>query len=674
MSSQEHTMSGGAKPSLFLSYGRKDASEFADRLCVDLAAAGYRVWRDTRNVTAGASWQHEIAEGLRRAQIVIALMSPHAVRTNSEPNHPDCGDSICLGEIAFALFNPPTRPVVPVMALPCEPPIAIFHLDYVEMTRWRDSDEQYRNGMARLIDAIEAARRGEKRYRKWYTHLQPWDFASFFHDKRNDFIGRQWVFEAIDSWCAAKSGQRAMLITGDPGTGKSALVAELVHRNPRGQVIAWHCCQSDTPATLEPWRFVRSIAAMIASRLPEFAAALDTPSAWDFLSEEGCRHDPADALEAAVLAPLATIPAPAEGTRYLLIDALDEALASDTGLTIVDLLATRMPRLPEWLRVLATTRKRAEVLNRLRGLHVLELDARNPRNILDVEAYIRRRIPALNLAASAADASTAPESVVSTLTTKSEGNFLYVRQAIDGLESGAWSPKSLEEFPPGLYGLYDTFFRRQFGRQGEDYAAARPVLEAAVAAQEPLTLDQLAAATQLDSRRQLLEALIRLAPFLPRRTNADAVATYSMFHKSLADWLTADDLAGTSFALLPEDGHERLASWCSSEYEQGVQSMSSYALRYFARHLIGCGAWNELEKVMTDIKLLEARCVSGQIFDVADDFRDAVTRLPAIRPKRRILQLLEEALRREIHFIHLHRENYPQGLFQILWNTCWWYD
>ena len=48
--------------------------------------------------------------------------------------------------------------------------------------------------------------------------------------------------------------------------------------------------------------------------------------------------------------------------------------------------------------------------------------------------------------------------------------------------------------------------------------------------------------------------------------------------------------------------------------------------------------------------------------------------MPEDRPQRRILKLLEEALRRDIHFIARHKEDYPQGLFQCLWNTCWWYD
>jgi len=58
------------------------------------------------------------------------------------------------------------------------------------------------------------------------------------------------------------------------------------------------------------------------------------------------------------------------------------------------------------------------------------------------------------------------------------------------------------------------------------------------------------------------------------------------------------------------------------------------------------------------------------IFDLAQDLSDAVAVMPAEHPKRRLLELLEEAIHRDIQFIDRH----PTMLFQCLWNTCWWYD
>jgi len=68
------------------------------------------------------------------------------------------------------------------------------------------------------------------------------------------------------------------------------------------------------------------------------------------------------------------------------------------------------------------------------------------------------------------------------------------------------------------------------------------------------------------------------------------------------------------------------------------------------------------------------------IFELAEDFSDAPALIalrqgceggaPAGLPKRRMRGLLQEAIRRDIHFIARH----PTTMFQCMWNTCWWYD
>lgn len=627
---------------IFLSYGRLDARELAERLAVDLAALGHEIWIDSRKIIPGESWQHEITDGLRSAQLVIALMSPHSVRTRHSPESADGADSVCLGEIAYALFNPPPQPVIPVMAAPCEPPLAIYHLDYVELTRWKDSESQYRAGLDRLLKFVEAARqRKAPRYRSWFHQLQPWDFAAFLHDKRKDFTGREWLFDEIDAWRATSRAQQVLLITGDPGVGKSAIVAELVHHNVGGQVIAYHCCQSDTRATLEPWRFVRSVAAMLASRLPEYASQLDIPAVRDILSEESCRQDPGSAFERGILTPLETVLAPEEGVRYILIDALDEALTATGGGTIVDLLSSRLSRLPGWLRIVATTRKEPAVLHQLQGLPARELRADDPHNLDDLKRYMRRRLATPNLQAElvrlaretsppmTVDAAT--ERSVEALTTRSGGNFLYVRHALDEIEhspdiSGQrpFALDRLDELPAGLTGMYGLFFRRQFGSDAERYADIKPILEVICAAREPVTGKLLAAAAGLDLRGEFPQRWRLLAQFLPVRTGTTGETTYAPFHKSLVDWLASDDTIHDShFGILVEKGHARLADqgWHTFQTDAGL--LSPYHLRHLPHHLLAVQRHEDLLTLLTNFDYLQQRVEAGEVFDLVLDLLPA---------------------------------------------------
>ena len=74
--------------------------------------------------------------------------------------------------------------------------------------------------------------------------------------------------------------------------------------------------------------------------------------------------DPLSAFVSGILTPLERIPHPADDIRYVLIDALDEALTYPGSVNIVTLLAWRLNHLPGWLRVVATTRQEQEVLRR----------------------------------------------------------------------------------------------------------------------------------------------------------------------------------------------------------------------------------------------------------------------------------------------------------------------
>ena len=371
-------------PRLFLSYGVRDASDVAERLHCDLTARGYKIWQDIERIRTGWAWDNELQDGLLTSKVVLALLSPHAVRRALDTDNVSQVDSVCLDEIAYARFRCKI-PIVPVKVRPCEAPFLIYRLQHIDFRRWNESEPVYQAGLDQIYEAIEAARRGEKRERTWGWLPKPWDFEPFLREKRKDFVGREWLFAEIEGW-QVRGAQPALLITGEPGIGKSAIVAALVHENPGGQVLAYHCCQADTPATLHPAGFVRNLAAMLSGRLDDYAAMLEDPAIVKVLEEAD--EDPASAFEAAILAPLHQLREPALTGRYLLIDALDEALARTKGQTIVDLLSSRINRLPPWLRIVATTRNEQNVLNQLRGLTARELDAHDEQNLSDVRRFI----------------------------------------------------------------------------------------------------------------------------------------------------------------------------------------------------------------------------------------------------------------------------------------------
>ncbi len=100
--------------------------------------------------------------------------------------------------------------------------------------------------------------------------------------------------------------------------------------------------------------------------------------------------------------------------------------------------------------------------------------------------------------------------------------------------------------------------------------------------------------------------------------------------------------------------------------------------------------WDAIADLFTDLHFLEAKAeaqpyarpedaasdqsttaaTNTMIFDLVKDFADVLDAMPAEHPRHRILKLLDEAIRRDVHFIDRH----PTTFFQCMWNTCWWYD
>jgi hypothetical protein len=338
--------------------------------------------------------------------------------------------------------------------------------------------------------------------RKQYSALapEPWDFAPFLRAKLKGFTGRQWLFREIENWCV-EGTQPALLLVGEPGIGKSSIIAALIDQNPEGRVLAYHFCRADTPATLEPAGFVRSVAAMLATRLEEYAAMLAGHTIVSAL--ERADIDPASAFEAAILAPLHKLRQPEGVPYYILIDALDERLTSTRRPMIPEILATRLNLLPPWLRIVATTRSESRILSQLRSLRANILSAQDPRNREDVRQFIRCRLANSVLLDKTRGGGKPPAALEEDLLRSSAGNFLFTATVLDAVDSGQLRFDQIEKLPPGLSSLYEVFFDRLFSDADVDFEPVRQVLEVIAVAREPLIREQIAAATGLPLMKNL---------------------------------------------------------------------------------------------------------------------------------------------------------------------------
>ncbi|XP_015179391.1 PREDICTED: protein TANC2 isoform X2 [Polistes dominula] len=219
------------------------------------------------------------------------------------------------------------------------------------------------------------------------------------------FTGRLWLLNEISS--VINSSSPGILISGSPGTGKTALVLQLVEHSCFGRrrvqpvppeiteeieerdksstsitlqsnirrtnekvrelashVVAYHFCQADNNSTCLVPDLIHSLAAQLC-QAPQLIAyreyLLSEQHLQGSLSQRECTVDPDLALSRGIIEPLLTLRKTnrlPESTMVILIDAVCEAEyhRPDRGDTIASFLTRHAPNFPSWLKVICTVR------------------------------------------------------------------------------------------------------------------------------------------------------------------------------------------------------------------------------------------------------------------------------------------------------------------------------
>jgi WD40 repeat protein len=556
-----------------------------------------------------------------------------------------------------------------------------------------------------------------------------WDFGPYRKERRQGFVGRDWLLRKVRAWAGDPEAKQALLIGADFGVGKSAFLAKLLDREdailnkndldgePESQprtgigpdddrghqhedeaghddrtenpsnglrdagpglpVVAQHFCNSEENSYLSPGRFVQSLAAQLKEELPAYRKALENDEATSLReSLNRAEAEPLLAFQQALVAPLAKIPAPAT-RRLLVIDALDEALdyrpeAGGSGCyTIVDLLAKEARNLPPWLRVLATSRRRDEVLEPLRQgfFSIEEINAEEAENLADIHAYVEVRCQQEPLAAILCRAGLSASETAEVLQDKSGGKFLYAVRVLNDIASDALqleNRQGLDALPPGMDGFYADTFERRFPEEAS-YAAVKPLLALLCAQLEPMGYGQLAAILEVSIDQiglwiEPLQDLLRFRATPPSELASESEEEWriSFDHASLEQWLTERSggriprrRAGR-FGVDREVAAEQIRTWALAEVEANRAHTTPYLVRHLASHLRDEERAEVIAGQLRQFPWLQARLRLAGLNALLGDFDSPSDGQASLPPE---LQRLGRALRQAAHVIG-HQEGW----------------
>lgn len=472
---------------------------------------------------------------------------------------------------------------------------------------------------------------------------------AFIEERVERFVigNRQSLLDALFTFATSDGAPNVFVVTGDPGSGKSALLAKF-HQllgPPANELLVPHFIGASAGST-DLRRMLRRLCHALAPG-------------------ESAPDDVKELIEC-----FRRLLAGSTQRVVLIFDALNQLDPADSAHYLHWLPQELLPH----VRIVASTpaHQTLEILRR-RGARVETLPALSEPDAHEiVEAFLHRYAKRLDSAQ------------LASLLAKPDAHLpLFLLSALEELRTlGTYEEITarIRGLPGDTRALFawilnerlanDSGFRSPDGHPCgaalvEKFAACLGVSRQGLSQSELITL--------LDPGDPLgnVAALLRLLrPYLMHRGEL-----LDFFHGQFRDAAVAEYLHTDSQR---EAAHRALTVLFHDVADPGRNGEwrgdSAHALSELVHHESKARVWLDLIATLENISFLEAKVAYGMALDLIRDFAEATDALPQDHPRRRILCLLGVALGSDIQFIARHAHDYPQALFQCLWNSCWWYD
>lgn len=451
------------------------------------------------------------------------------------------------------------------------------------------------------------------------------DFSAYVAERTKNFTGREWIFQVINDWLSGKDTSRNFLLTGEPGSGKSAIAARLFQFslgtasallsipfiNP-GFLSAVHFCSAHDLRWINPHVFSQSLALQLAARYPAFAKALVEKSGDRQIVMEVEQNvgqvkggqvigvaikkldvsaiSPQDAFIRVVREPLETLIGQGIDKQIvILVDSLDESLCYSGSDTIVSLLS-QSEYLPASVHFILTSRLEKDVLRPF-SHNSFECSLTSAKGLSrskeDVEKYVSLTLTQHPEVAEKLVQELSQEEFISAIREKSEGNFLYVKFLLDMLKTlqEKITQNSLDHLPIGLDGIYLEFIERLIAKDIKAWSNEYgPVLGTLAVSKSALTETQISAFVKMNKPevRMLIQKIRQLLDTDESLPAGQRV--YSTYHRSFADFLLNEDRAEEYWC---EEiiQHERIARYYLDTFRTSWNDCDTYGLSQLVSHI-----------------------------------------------------------------------------------------
>lgn len=515
------------------------------------------------------------------------------------------------------------------------------------------------------------------------------DFSELIEKSTENFVGRQWVRDAVDDFLKAND-PRYFLLLGEPGSGKTAFMSDLVKRRGYPHHFIGKGSRIGLVASLDwrdPIRFAESIGYQLIQdygswimnwedwgisvnqEVKELHGLLIGAKVKNFKATPRPADKPKLTVEQKVeqfgqaaqmvgvyiekyimevehivhqllLVPLRNIAEKwPEHQVVIIVDALDEAEGySDPRRNIFKMLPNGS--LPANIRFLFSSRPGEHLTHdflsqaQVFWLSEDEKGNRNPHIIEDAKAHILKLVEEKPVKEILSKRSIEPVTFAEQVARASQGNFLYLYHYAQGLRNGDETLLNAEALPEGLYGIYEDFMGK-IKEKREDVpwdGAYKPVLGALSVARAPLNRRHIADFSGVEPGT-VGTIIVRLKQFLDI-AGERGDRYYAIYHKSFGEYLRSENNEDYIDGV---KSHNKIVDALLRQ-----QSEDEYMKNYLLAHMIEAHRWDDIQKLMSDLEYLKKKQDPVEKYNFEKDFKALLNNQKI--PDVKLINILKEAL------------------------------
>ena len=302
------------------------------------------------------------------------------------------------------------------------------------------------------------------------------DFSHYISLKTSGFTGRSHVMQQVQTFLDNELHESGyFFLQGDPGIGKTAIMAQLVLQN--GYVHHFNI-RSEINRTED---FLKNICAQLIATYDLNYDSLPAHVSEDGTVFQNLLHEVSDVVSGQ------------NSKCIIVIDALDEVNPKDLDTHTNPLHLPQTP--PKGIYFIISRRRDNQPFVRVSDVSLASytIQQDDELNQEDIKFFIQNRIRNERIQKYIArQHDVAPDEFIKILFSKSQGNFIYTRLVLDDIEQGKYNDRSFRELPQGLENYYQDHWQRMKALGEQEWVMAKlPVILALTVAREPINIEQI---------------------------------------------------------------------------------------------------------------------------------------------------------------------------------------